>query len=121
MAPASGRADKENDSTARSLASDSARGQSAAGATREEDGRRVDSLDRLKDDPSPAASRLLRDMYKRSKSKDARFWIVQALGSRLREKADAGALDTLFVPTTHDNLSILATGYYNSPRFQSPV
>jgi pimeloyl-ACP methyl ester carboxylesterase len=31
-----------------------------------------------------------------------------------------GALDALFGPTRHDDLSIVATGYFNSPRFQSP-
>jgi pimeloyl-ACP methyl ester carboxylesterase len=30
-----------------------------------------------------------------------------------------GALDDLFGPTAHDDLSILATGWFNSPRFQT--
>ena len=77
------------------IAAAAAPGQSAAGATREENDLRVDGFERLSDDPSSEASRRLRRMYERSPGKDARFWIVQALGSRLQEQADAGALDAL--------------------------
>lgn len=55
----------------------------------------TDPFDRLKADPSPGATRRLRSLYESSKSRDIRFWIVQALGNRLRENADAGALEVL--------------------------
>ncbi|MBI5243305.1 MAG: hypothetical protein HY922_06395 [Elusimicrobia bacterium] len=55
----------------------------------------ADHFDRLKANPSPEATRRLRSLYESSKSRDVRFWIVQALGNRLRENADAGALEVL--------------------------
>lgn len=54
-----------------------------------------DGLQRLEADPSPSAARRLIRLYRDSKGKDERFWIVRSLENRLLKLSDGSALDAL--------------------------
>ncbi|MEK7747032.1 MAG: hypothetical protein AAB576_10225, partial [Elusimicrobiota bacterium] len=54
-----------------------------------------DGLQRLEADPSPSAARRLIGLYKSSKGKDERFWIVRSLENRLLKHGDGAAFDAL--------------------------
>jgi len=54
-----------------------------------------DSYERLRSDPSPAVTKRLRNLLQGAKDRDLRFWAVQALGSRLKERGDLEALEGL--------------------------
>lgn len=66
-------------------------------------GEPVDGLNRLRNDPSAAASARLGELYDRIQDADQRFWIIHALGARLREQADPKALETLFEAAKEEN------------------
>ncbi|MEK7656730.1 MAG: RidA family protein [Elusimicrobiota bacterium] len=61
-----------------------------------------DGLQRLEADPSPSAARRLIGLYKSSKGKDERFWIVRSLENRLLKHGDGAAFDAL-VEATRDS------------------
>ncbi|MFA6093051.1 MAG: HEAT repeat domain-containing protein [Elusimicrobiota bacterium] len=65
-------------------------GLACAGAWAEQD-----PLRRLEEDSSPKASARLKELYRRSQDRDQRFWVVQALGGRLRVRGDAEAAEGL--------------------------
>lgn len=57
--------------------------------------RAEDALERLGADPSPAATKRLGALYDKAPGRYERFWVVQALGARLRERKDPLALEAL--------------------------
>jgi hypothetical protein len=57
--------------------------------------RAEDALERLGSDPSPAATKRLGALYDKAPGRYERFWVVQALGARLRERKDPLALEAL--------------------------
>jgi len=66
----------------------------AAGALAQGDD---DGLRRLENDPSPKAGRTLSRLYHSTVDRDQRFWLVQALGKRLREHSEVESLDALLL------------------------
>lgn len=54
-----------------------------------------DGFERLRSDPSPRASDRLSSLLRSARDSDQRFWIIHALGARLKEHSDPAALDAL--------------------------
>lgn len=67
-----------------------------------------DGLRRLENDPSPEAAQTLTRLYHTTTDPDQRFWLVQAMGKRLREHSDAAAFDALVLAAQESNARLRA-------------